>query len=227
MDNGFLHLMAAPDVKTVADLRGKQLSVDALGTGFAFVLREMIVGAGLKKSEINYLSVGGSPARFRALLEGKQSATLLPTPFDLQAEERGYSRLGSAQQLLGRYMGRSAFAQRAWIKANEGAAIGFMRAYKDAMEWIFDPRNREIAEAILVANDAGMTPALARRTYAVFVDSKTGFFRDLALDIEGLRVVLALRSKYAMPQKSLGDPMKYVDLELSRKAFPGAGDGRR
>jgi ABC-type nitrate/sulfonate/bicarbonate transport system substrate-binding protein len=227
LDNGLLHLMAAPDVRSLADLRGKQLSVDALGTGFAFVLREMIVRGGLKESEVSYVKVGGTPIRFRALLEGKQSATLLPTPFDLQAEEQGYRRLGSAQQLLGRYMGRSAFAQRSWIKANEPAAIGFLRAYKDAMEWIFDAKNRAIAEALLIANDAEMTPALARRTYDVFVDPKEGFFRDLALDVEGLRTLLRLRRKYATPAKPLDDPMKYIDLELFRKAFPGAAESSR
>mgnify|MGYP002633464640 CR=1 FL=1 len=42
IDHSFQNLMAAPDIKTVADLRGKQLAVDALTTGFAFVLREMI-----------------------------------------------------------------------------------------------------------------------------------------------------------------------------------------
>ena len=37
-DTGFLSLVTAPDVKAVADLRGTMLSVDALTTGYAFVL---------------------------------------------------------------------------------------------------------------------------------------------------------------------------------------------
>ena len=99
------------------------------------------------------------------------------------------------------------------------AVIGFMRAYRDAMEWLFDPRNREIAEALLIANDPGMTPALARKTYDIFVDAKSGLFRNLALDIEGIKTVLALRSKYGTPQKNFTDPMKYVDLDYYQKAF--------
>ena len=35
-DTGFLSLVTAPDVKAVADLRGRTLSVDALTTGYAF-----------------------------------------------------------------------------------------------------------------------------------------------------------------------------------------------
>ena len=41
-DNGFLRLITVPEVKTYADLKGKQLSVDALTTGYAFVLRKLL-----------------------------------------------------------------------------------------------------------------------------------------------------------------------------------------
>ena len=133
--------------------------------------------------------------------------------------ERGYNKLAAGMDLFGHYMGRSAFAQRSWVKKNEPAVIGFMRAYRDSMEYLFDPRNREVCEALLIANDAGMTPALAKKTYDVFVDPKSGLFRNLALDMEGVRTVLELRSKYGVPQKTLTDPAKYVDLSLYQKAF--------
>jgi len=154
LNSGLLHLIAAPDVKTIADLRGKQLAVDAPTTGFAFVLREMIARAGLTDADVTYVRTGGGPPRLRALIEGKQAAALLNTPFDLQAVERGFTRLGSASQILGRYQGHAAVAQRGWIASNEAAVIGLMRAYGDAMEWLFDPKNREITEALLVAQTA-------------------------------------------------------------------------
>ena len=220
LNSGLLHLIAAPDVKTIADLRGKQLAVDAPTTGFAFVLREMIARAGLTDADVTYVRTGGGPPRLRALVEGKQAAALLNTPFDLQAVERGFTRLGSASQILGRYQGHAAVAQRGWIAKNEAAVIGLMRAYGDAMEWLFDPKNREITEALLVAHDRGMTPALARPTYEALVDPKEGLYRNLALNIEGLRKVLELRNKFSTPPMNLTDPMKYVDLEIYQKAFP-------
>ena len=39
--------------------------------------------------------------------------------------------------------------------------------------------------------------------------------------MEGVKTVLELRSKYGVPQKSLTDPMKYVDLSFYQKAFGG------
>ena len=74
MDNAFLYLITAPQVKTFADLRDKEVSVDAMSTGFAFVLREMINRSGVKESEVTYVRAGGSPNRFRMLLEGKHAA---------------------------------------------------------------------------------------------------------------------------------------------------------
>jgi ABC-type nitrate/sulfonate/bicarbonate transport system substrate-binding protein len=219
MDSGFLHLIAAPPVKTFTDLRGKDISVDAMSTGFAFVVRDMLARSGVSEADIRYARAGGSPSRFRALLDGKHAATLLPTPFEMQAMERGYNKLASADTIFGHYMGRTAFAQRAWVKSNETAVLGFMRAYRDAMEYLFDPRNREVCEALLIANDPNMTPALAKKTYDIFVDAKSGLFRNLMIDIEGIRTVLALRGKYGTPQKIFTDPMKYVDLQYYEKAF--------
>src|SRR6266704_3700819 len=46
-DNGFLRLVAVPEVKTLADLRSKTVSVDARTTGYAFVLFEMLERGGL------------------------------------------------------------------------------------------------------------------------------------------------------------------------------------
>jgi hypothetical protein len=83
-------------------------------------------------------------------------------------------------------------------------------------------RNRGIAEAILIANGREMSPDLARRTYDAFVHPKSGLYRDLALEVEGVRTVLALRSKFITPPKKLDDPMKYIDMELYRKAFGAA-----
>ena len=117
-------------------------------------------------------------------------------------------------------MPESALEKGAAVRRPDGP--GFMRALREATNWIYDPQNREICEAILLGNDRDMTPALAKKTYDMFVDPKTGLYRDLKIDMDGFKVVLALRAKYGEPRRELGAPTKYVDLELYRKAFPDA-----
>jgi hypothetical protein len=41
-DSGFLRLVVAPDVKRIADLKRKTLSVDVRTTAYAFVLSEVL-----------------------------------------------------------------------------------------------------------------------------------------------------------------------------------------
>jgi len=217
-DGGFFSLVAAPSIQSVADLRGKTVSVDAMTTGLAFVVRELIARGGIAESDVTFVRVGGTAVRYRELVAGKHEATLLRTPFELLAESRGFRKIATAES-LGAYQGTVGLARRAWAREHEAALVGFLRAYKAATAWLYDPANREIAEAVLVANVRDMTPALAKRSYALLVSPKGGLSRDLKPDAAGIATVLALRDKYATPHKTLTDPMKYVDLRYYEKAF--------
>ncbi len=221
VDDSFQSLMAASEIRSVADLRGKKIAVDALTTGYAFILREMIARAGMTDADVTYERTGGGPMRLKAMLDGSYAAGLLATPLDRIAADRGFTKLGTARELLGRYQGRTGFAQRNWMRANESAVIAFMRGYRDAMDWLYDRANRAAAAELLMANDPSVTPDLAQLSLDILLAEPGGFWRDLKLDIEGVRTVLALRTRFGMPQKTLADPLRYVDLELHRKAFGG------
>ena len=217
-DGGFFSLVAAPGVASVADLKGRTVSVDAMTTGLAFVVRELIARGGVAEPDVNFVRVGGTATRYRDLIGGKQDATLLRTPFELLAESSGYHKIATAET-LGAYQGTVGLARRAWAREHDSALIGFLRAYKAATDWLYDPANRDVAEALLVAHIRDMTPALARRSYDLLLASQGGLSRDLTPNVAGIRTVLELRGKYATPQRTLTDPMKYVDLTYYDKAF--------
>ena len=52
-DSGFLSLVASPSVSKIEDLAGKTLSVDAMTTGYAFVLYEIMRRHGLNKGGLD------------------------------------------------------------------------------------------------------------------------------------------------------------------------------
>jgi ABC-type nitrate/sulfonate/bicarbonate transport system substrate-binding protein len=217
-DSGFLSIMASPAVKSFADLKGKTLSVDAMTNGLAFVLRELVARNGLAETDLTFVRAGGTSNRYRELLAGRHDATLLRTPFELLAGQRGFNRLAGAEA-LGAYEGTVGAARRSWARGNEAALIGFLRGYKAGVDWLYDRANRDVVEALLVANIRDMTPALAKQSYDLLLAEHGGLARDLAIDVPGVRTVLALRSKYGTPQKVLADPAKYVDLTYHEKAF--------
>lgn len=217
-DGGFASIVAAPGVKSFAELKGKTVAVDAMTTGFAFLTRELLARNGLAEADVSFVRAGGTANRYRDLIAGKNDATVLRTPFELLARERGFNQLAMAES-LGALQGTVGIARRSWASGHERELLGFMRAYRAGVDWLYDRANREIVEALLVANTRDMTPALGRRSYDLLLAEKGGITRDVALDLDGIRTVLQLRSKYGAPPKTLSDPIKYVDLSYYEKAF--------
>jgi ABC-type nitrate/sulfonate/bicarbonate transport system substrate-binding protein len=220
-DGGFLSVVAQPSIASFADLKGKTLSVDAMTTGAAFVLRELVARNGLGDADVKYERAGGTDARYRDLMAGKHAATLLRTPFEVLARNRGYHVLATAEA-LGTYQGTAGYVRRSWAREHETQMIGFLRAYKAGVDFVYEPANRDVVEALLVANIRDMTPALAKQSYDLLLAPRGGLTRDLRPDEQGIRTVLALRSKYATPARALDDPAKYVDLTWYDKAFAPA-----
>jgi hypothetical protein len=101
----------------------------------------------------------------------------------------------------------------------EQSRIGAHHSCAHRAGWTDHDRANRTLEALLVANIRDMTPSLAKRSYDMLLADKGGVTRDIALDIEGIRTVLQLRSRFGMPQKTLTDPLKYVDLSYYQKAF--------
>jgi ABC-type nitrate/sulfonate/bicarbonate transport system substrate-binding protein len=219
-DDAFLSLVSQAPFKTIGALRGHVVTVDAMTTGYAFVLREILTRSGIGPGDVTFERQGGVADRFRAMLaHPEQAATIQMTPFELLGESRGMNTLVRADDVFGHYAGICAVSRRSWAEAHRPQVMGYIRAYKRAVDWLYDPANRAIAEAILVANVASMTPDLAHRSYDVLLNPTHGFYRDVAVDIEGVRTVLALRSKYGEPHKELTDPMRYIDLSYREKAL--------
>jgi ABC-type nitrate/sulfonate/bicarbonate transport system substrate-binding protein len=211
-DNGFLRLVTVPEVRSFGDLRGKTLSVDALTTGYAFVLLEILERNGLQKDrDYTTAAAGGVLQRFQALMEKKHAGTLLLSPFEVQAEARGFNRLANATDVLGRYQGLVGGARRAWAEHNRDAVIGYIRAFSEAVDWLYEPRNKEEALSILLKNLPNANAQAAETAYKVLLSPTDGFQKKAKIDMEGVRTVLALRSKYGQPRKSLTDPSPYYD----------------
>src|SRR5215831_11348996 len=221
-DTGFLSLVTAPDVKAIADLKGRTLSVDALTTGYAFVLLDILLRNGLHDGDYSVDKVGGMVQRWTALRERKQDGTMLSTPYNILAKAEGFTQLAQATKVLGHYQGNVAAARRSWAAANKDKVIAYIRAYGAAIDWLYDRANRDEAVRILRKNLPQMSQDLAERSYDELLDPQDGFFRQGRIDMAGLKTVLELRSRYGKPTKLLDDPMKYFDPTSHAAAMAAA-----
>jgi ABC-type nitrate/sulfonate/bicarbonate transport system substrate-binding protein len=217
-DSGFLELYVRPEIRSYDDLRGKALVVDAVNTGFSFVLRKMLSLKGLGSNDYTLVPVGNTQARMEKMLSGPDyAAGLLTPPLDSVADARGLKMLAKATDVVGHYQANCAMASRAWLAQNGDAMTRFIRAHVKATDWLMTPGNRDAALRILVDNTK-VTPEAAAQIYAKMMDPVIGFAPKARIDIPGIRTVLELRNEYGIPKKTLGPPSKYYDDTYYRRA---------
>jgi ABC-type nitrate/sulfonate/bicarbonate transport system substrate-binding protein len=219
-DSGFLNLVTSPSIAGIKGLAGKTLSVDAMTTGYAFVLYEIMRRNGLDKAKGDYQIVraGGMVQRWNALREGRHSATLLSAPYNIIAKNAGFTELAKATDVIGPYQGNVAAVRRSWARQNRSKVIGFIRGYRRSIAWLYEGANRAEAIEILRRNLPQMTQEIAQASHAELLDPVRGFFRHCDIDRAGLAYVLELRSRYGVPARHLDDPAKYCDLGYAADA---------
>ena len=222
-DTGFLRLVTVPEVKTYADLRGKEVSVDALTTGYAFVLLDMLERNGLVKDrDYTTPAAGGVLQRYQSLMDKKHAGTLLISPFEVTAQARGFNVLGSGIDVLGKYQGLVGGARKSWAEANRDSVVAYIAAFSQAVDWLYDPANKEEAIGIFLKNLNNATRQAAETSYGVLLSPKEGFQKKAQIDMEGVRTALLLRSKYGVPKKTLTDPTPYYDASFHTEAMKRA-----
>jgi ABC-type nitrate/sulfonate/bicarbonate transport system substrate-binding protein len=206
VDDGLLSIMAQPHIRTLEDLRGKVLAVDALTTGYVFVLKEL-----LARSEINdviYAAIGTGAERLKALAAGSCDATLLNAPLCLAAENAGKRRLVRARDVLARYQGVVGAARWHWAFHNAPVVESFIRGFHRSLVWLNDPSNKDAAMALLGDRMPAIRSVVSEAYDALVVGG--GLRRDLQVDREGTDCVIRLREKFGKAIR-LGEVDRYVD----------------
>lgn len=214
----FPTLVTAPDVKSYAHLRGRTLSVDAMTTGYAFVLIAMLEKGGLKEGDYTLERVGGVQQRYQALIEGRHAGSLFMSPFETLLKARGCNVLDTAISVLGSYQGHVAAARRGWVAAHRERVSGFVHAFTDAVAWLYDPAHREEAFSIFCRHTPQADRGVAAGAYAILFDANTGFPRDGMIDVEGAKKVIELRARFGKPPAPLGQPADYFDPSFAEAA---------
>jgi len=205
-----LSMFAVPGVRSIADLKGRDLALDSLTTGYAFVLRYLLEKGGLGPDDVRFVAVGNSRARLQSLRDGKFAAALITEPFTGVARQEGFTLLGEGVSALGGYQANVRIVNRAWANENPKAVVGYIRALRSAIDWIYDPANRDEAVRILAAR-VKVDEAAARGAVEGMTQGQSALQRNAEMDLQGLRNVIMLRERYGVPQKKMGPSSKYYD----------------
>jgi ABC-type nitrate/sulfonate/bicarbonate transport system substrate-binding protein len=221
LHSGLLSLIAAPEYPDVESLRGKLLGVDSRRTGFVFLLEKFLRSKRFGPEDYRLVEIGGWEFRYRALLDKQIAGTLLTSPFVADALASGCHLLARGEEILTVYLATCGAARNAWARDHDDVLVRYIRAYRVATRWCFDPSNRR-ACLDLLKKYSGLDEKRAENTLATLLEPDRGLYPDAELNIPGLAAVLALRAEMGYLQPPLPPVEKYIDLSYYRRAAGAA-----
>lgn len=211
-----LAFVVAPDVQSYADLKGRTLALDALATGFAFVLYDMLKHGGLVDSDYRMVPVGATPQRWESVKAGTHAGTLTIEPFTSIAKAAGFRVLDTSGRLFPDYQGGSFATRRSWASANPDALKGFIRGYLQGLAFVLDPANKAEATETLLKRMPEIKPGVVGAVMASLTSPQSGLTPAARILDKGVATVLELRSRYG-GGPALTDASRYVDLTWYRE----------
>ena len=201
-------IIAQPEIKTLADLKGKLIGVVSMQEGTTFFVKDIAAKGGFDVADVKVQAVGGSPTRARLLKERKIDAGLQPYPLSYEAEAAGFSNLGAIADLVPDYQFTSVVVDATWARANRPVLVAFLRALRRGTEYMFAHPD-ESAE--LGAQELRTTPANARRALEDTARMDV-LARDLAITDKSLmRVFDSVKSAGLVPADAAYDRSRFVD----------------
>src|SRR5579871_870721 len=124
--NPVYRLLARPDIRSYADLRGRTIMVDSPNGITYYLVSRMLRQAGLGPDDYNFVYAGGTPERLAALVAGGVDASVLIQPFDFAAERQGYRDIGRSTEVVPAFEFTGYTSRPDWLRANEDTVARFI-----------------------------------------------------------------------------------------------------
>src|SRR5712691_3974777 len=143
-------LIGKPGLKSIADLKGKTISVGGVNDITTVYFERMMAANGLKKGDYEVISAGVAAARYAALKAGVADAALVLPPLNFQAAAAGFVTLGFAADYVKDLPFTGMAVHRRWAAANVPVAKRILAATDKSVAWLADPSHRDEAIELLV-----------------------------------------------------------------------------
>ncbi len=200
-----------PEIKSMADLRGKSLGVTGLGSSTNFLSQYLMVKSGVPLGEFSTIPVGAGTTFIMAMQQDKIQAGMTTEPTISRMLKTGDARILVDMRTLektkvalgGAYPAASLYMSTDWVEKNKPTVQKLANAFVKTLKFINTHSAAEIAEKMpkdFYAGDKdGYVKALA--------DGKAMFTADGVMPQGGPETVLAVLSAFSKNVKG-----KTVDL---------------
>lgn len=164
LNKGPFSLLAAKDINSVSDLKGKRLAVSQLGDAPYNYSVALLRKFGLKPTDVQWVPVGtDATARATALVAGRADATLLTAPQYFRVEEQGFKNLANMADFDDVYASNVHLFRKTTIAANPELPELIIKAHAEAVKRFYE--DKAFAVKAYLAYDTQQRPEDIERIY--------------------------------------------------------------
>jgi NitT/TauT family transport system substrate-binding protein len=204
------YVMAAPEIKTIEELRGATVGVTRFGSSSDFAMRYVLQKHGLRpEKDVTLLQLGGMLELATALSKRLVAAATLSSPADLRTRKSG------AQQLINMATAGVSFPQsaivttRSYIQAHQDEVLNFLRAYAEGMQRMIV--DKAMAKQVIQKYTREIDPDVVESTYRYGVD----YIAPVPYPAKEGIVEILKRSNH--PKAKTSNPDDFIDVSLVKK----------
>jgi NitT/TauT family transport system substrate-binding protein len=162
-----VYLIARPEIKSAADLKGQASAVTRYGSSTHFYLRAALKQVGLDpERDVTVLQLGAGPEIVAALEVGRIAAAALTTRYAIPFLQRGWPVLVDLSKTDLVYPASCVTSSRAFIRAEPKTTEDFLRAYVAAIRLI--RKDQSLAEKSFAKWLREKDPAIVKQSVAAY-----------------------------------------------------------
>jgi ABC-type nitrate/sulfonate/bicarbonate transport system substrate-binding protein len=179
-------LVAAPEIKTPKDLRGKRFGIQAFGGGLwmGAMLGLEYLGLDPQRDHINVLQIGNQSVIAQAIEAGSIDAAALDGVFSRRLKQKGFTILAEFSQANIPTIGLGLVAKSTFIRERQDALEGVLKGLSESVAFILSPKYKPVVLKTIMQHLRIGDPVTAEEGYH---DLVTGLDKKLLPSIQGLR----------------------------------------
>ncbi len=172
---------AHPEIRTIADFKGKRIGVTGLGSSTDFLTEYLLLKAGVKTSEVTPVPVGAGDTLIAAMQHDQIQAAMTTEPTVSRLLKTGEARIlidmrddaGTIAALGGIYPAACLYMETVWVDTHKQTVQKLANAFVRTMHFIHSHSAKEIAALMpsdFYVGDRAMYVAALARGKAMFTE---------------------------------------------------------
>ena len=211
-------LHAQKEIKSAAQLRGKVVGTDRVGTPGNYGVRTTLTKLGLNPdTDVQLLAVGGLDIRWPALQSRQIAAAGLTPPATFRADAQGFTKLTDTYDLP--YQNVGLIVRKNEVEKRSDVWLRLLRAVRRGINVWYE--NPQLAKSVLARYTKENNPVMLEKTYEFFT-KQAGFNRDLTFTDRGFEQILKFLGATVLPAAKDAPATQFYDTRIIERLKKGS-----